>query len=372
MKRINSIDVLRGFSIWIMVYGHMLQFWIRPEDVWLKVWLYAFLQPVGATGFLLISGLSATLSYKNNLQTKKVLMNTMRNIFLLRALFILIIGLFFNLGVAMVFGDGNIADFWSWNALQTIAISLLLLWPILKTSKIVRISIAIFVIILNQILLTMLSPYSGQPLISEVVYHILFNPIDQYAILNYYGIVVIGSVIGDFVFDLRNADDQKKKEFLFTNRAIIYSCFIGIASLVFGILFLFPKFLDFNTLSSIFYSLGLILATLVILIVIEIFEVIKTKKSYRFLYFYSYYSFTLFLGHNVLLVLFLQQLNYITIWLVVAVFNIILALLLNVMHKKFGPRASVKAIISIVSASIAMKIEKKNLQNYKEVKKVDK
>jgi hypothetical protein len=356
-----------------MVYGHMLQFWIRPEDFWLKYWLFAILAPIGATGFLFISGVSSTLAYKSNLQTQKLPMKTMRNIYLLRASLILIIALFFNLGVAMVFGGGNLADTWSWNALQTIGISLLLAWPLLKTSKIFRVSIAIIAIILNQILLTMLTPYSGQSSLLGIVYHVLFNPIDTYVILNYYGIVLIGSVIGDYIYDLKNGDEQKKKEFLLTHRSIIYIIFIGMSVFIFGIMLFYPNFIYFNTISSVLYALGFIIAALAILIVIEILEVIKTKKSYNLLYYYSYYSFTIFLGHNVLLVLFMQQLNvYFTIWLAVFVFNIILGGLLKIAHDKLGWRASVKAGISILSAFIAMKIEKQDMQNFREIAKVDK
>ena len=354
-----------------MVYGHMLQFWIRPEDFWLKYWLYAFLAPIGATGFLFISGVSSTLSYKSNLQTQKVQMKTMRNIYLLRALFILIIALFFNLGVAMVFGGGNLADTWSWNALQTIGISLLLAWPLLKKSKVSRVSVAIIAIILNQILLSMLSPFIGQSSFLGIAYHVLFNPIDTYVILNYYGIVLIGSVVGDYIYDLKNADEQKKKEYLLTNRSIIYIFFVGVSVFIFGILFLFPNFIFFNTISSVLYALGFIIASLAILIVIEVLEIIKTKKGHNLLYYYSYYSFTIFLGHNVLLVLFMQQLSaYHTIWIVVVVFNIILGWLLKTMHDKLGIRASVKAGISILSVYIAMKIEKKDMSYIKEIGKV--
>lgn len=371
MQRIKSVDVIRGISIWIMIYGHMLQFWIRPEDFWLKYWLYAFLAPIGATGFLFISGVSATLAYKNNLQTQKLQMKTMRNAYILRALFILVIALFFNFGVAMVFGEGEIADIWSWNALQTIAISLLLAWPFLKTSKILRLCLASLAIILNQILLTILSPYNGQFTFFGIAYHILFNPIDTYVILNYYGIVLIGSVMGDYIFDLRNVTNQIKKEFLFTNRAIIYSFFIGISVLIIGIVFLFPSFIIFNSISSVLYALGIIIALLSVLIVIEILELIKTKQSHRFFYFYSYYSFTLFLGHNVLLLIFLQQLNaYFTIWVAVVAFNIILGWGLKIMHDKLGIRASLKAGISILSGFLALKIEKKKLLSIAEVKNV--
>ena len=344
----------------------MLQFWIRPEDIWLKYWLFAFLAPIGATGFLFVSGVSATLAYKNNLQTQRLQIKTMRNMYLLRALFILIIALFFNLGVTMVFGGGDLADIWSWNALQTIAISLLLAWPFLKTSKIIRLCIAILAIISNQVLLIILSPYIGQSSLFGITYHVLFNPIDTYVILNYFGIVLVGSVAGEYIFELRNADNHKRKEFLLTNRTIIYSFFIGITIFIFGILFLFPNFIIFNSISSVLYALGLIIATLSILIVIEILELIKTKENHRFFYFYSYYSFTLFLGHNVLLLIFLQQLNaYFTIWVAIVGFNIILVLLLKTMHDKLGIRASVKAGISLLSASIALKIEKRSMLNFK-------
>ncbi len=341
----------------------MLQFWIRPEDFWLKFWLYAFLAPIGATGFLFISGVSSTLAYKSNLQTRKVSMRTMRNIYLLRASFILIIALFFNFGVAMVFG-GDLADIWSWNALQTIGVSLLLAWPLLKRSKIVRLCVATLAIIFNQVLLITLTPYNGQVSLLGITYHMLFNPIDTYVLLNYYGIVLFGSVMGDYIYDLKNSSEQNKKEFLLKNRAIIYFLLTGIFITIFGILFFYPNFITFNSISSVLYALGFIISFLAVLIVIEILELIKTKKSYRFLYFYSYYSFTLFLGHNVLLILFIDQLNaYLTIWIVVAVFNVILVLLLKIMHDKLGIRASVKAGISILSGFIAMKIEKKFIRN---------
>ncbi|MFX1525426.1 MAG: heparan-alpha-glucosaminide N-acetyltransferase domain-containing protein [Promethearchaeota archaeon] len=372
MSRIKSIDVLRGASIWIMVYGHMLQFWIRPEDFWLKYWLYAFLAPLGATGFLFISGVSSTLAYKNNLQTQKLKLNTMRNAYLLRALFILIIALFFNFGVTMVFGGGDLADIWSWNALQTIGISLLLAWPFLNKSKILRLSTAGIAILLNQVLLTLLSPYNGQLNFYGIAYHIFFNPIDTYVILNYYGIVLIGSVVGEYIFDLRNANNHKKKDFLITHRALLYTFFIGIFVFILGVLYQYPNFIMFNSISSVLYALGIIIATLSVLIVMEIFEVIKTKKSYRYLYFYSFYSFTIFLGHNVLLVLFIGQLNALwSIWVTVAAFNVILGVLLKLMHDKLGIRASVKAGISILAGAIALKIEKKGMLKLQQIEEVE-
>lgn len=356
-----------------MVYGHMLQFWIRPEDFWLKYWLYAFLAPIGATGFLFISGVSSTLAYKSNLQNQKLLPQTMRNAYLLRAFFILVIALFFNLGVSLVFNGGNLADIWCWNALQTIAISLLMAWPFLKTSKLLRLSVGILAILLNQVLLTTLTPFIGQSNLLGISYHILFNKIDDYVILNYFGVVLLGSVMGDYLYDLKNGNHVNKKESLFQNKAVIYSLLIGLSIAIFGILLAFPNFIIFNSLSSSFYALGIVIAFLAVNIIIEILEVIKTKKSYRFLYFYSYYSFTIFLGHNVLLILFIGQLNaYWSIWVAVIVFNIIITWLLKTAHNKLGIKVSVKAGISILSGYLALKIEQRGLEKVKEVESIKK
>ncbi|NHJ24769.1 MAG: hypothetical protein EAX89_09355, partial [Candidatus Lokiarchaeota archaeon] len=144
-----------------------------------------------------------------------------------------------------------------------------------------------------------------------------------------------------------------KRDLLYSNKGILYAFFIGIVILVFGLIFQFPSFLYFNSISSILYSIGIIVVALAVLIIIEIFEYFKPKKSYKYLYFYSYYSFTIFLGHNLLLMLFFQQLNaYLTIWIAIVVGNVLLGLLFRTMYKKMGPKLSLKAIINIASFEI--------------------
>ena len=359
MKRINSVDTIRGLSIWIMVYGHIIVFWLRPEDQWLRFWLYAFLQPIGATGFLFISGVSAILAYKKNEYTKKAPIKDMRNIYILRALFILIIGLIYNLFVALIFENGELAYIWSWNALQTIGISLLLLWPLLKTPKTTRLIIAIFAIVANQIFLKMLTPYNGQASILGIINFFLFYPSNQYIILNYFGILVIGSVIGDIMFGISNREESQIFNLIHGNKGVLYTLFTGISVIIFGLMFQFPNFLIFNSISSTFYSIGIIVVALIVLMIIEEMHYFKLKKSYRYLYFYSYYSFTIFLGHDLILMLFFQQLDaYLTIWIAIIVGNILFGILFRAMYLKMGPKLSLKALISILSFQVISRFNK--------------
>jgi uncharacterized membrane protein len=368
MRRIKSIDTFRGVSIAVMVFGHFLLFWLRPEDAWLQFWLWAFLQPLGASGFLFVSGISASLSFRNYQNTAKnsdtVSMKTVRNVYILRATFIIIIAFIFNSANALIWG-GSI---WEWNALQTIGFSLVLAWPLLKTSKLFRILLGISMIVANQLILDLLSPYRGEASLFGILYHLLFFPLDQYVIMNFYGILIIGTAIGEYIYSFNIIKDENKRKQLFKNNLLIQMLLIGISLVVlvvvidlilFILIYQFPNFLVFNSISSIIFAMGLLLTIFSILMLIEILEKVKTTKSYTYFFYYSYYSFTLFLLHNPLALLFIDQFNYITIWLVILVGLVIFGLILRPVYNKIGKWASLKAVLSILSFLISTRLIEK-------------
>jgi len=365
MRRIKSVDTVRGLSMFLMVYGHLILWWLRPEDAWLQFWLYAFLKPLGATGFLFVSGISASLSFRNYQNTAKdsdtISMTTIRNIYILRAIFILIIAFIFNIFNALIWG-GSI---WEWNALQTIGFSLLLAWPLLKTSKIFRILLGISMIIGNQLILDALLPYNGEASLGGILFHILFAPLDQYVILIYLGIFIIGSALGEYIYKINLIEEKNKRKYLFKNKLLKQMLLIGIFLVVFGVFYQFPNFLFFNTIPSIAFAIGLIITILSSLMLIEVLEKMQTAKSYKYFFYYSYYSFTIFLLHNPLIFLFREQLNaYFTIWLACAGGMILFGVLLRAVYKNLGEKASLKAVLSIISFLIATRlIEKKSKKN---------
>ncbi|GAH06408.1 unnamed protein product, partial [marine sediment metagenome] len=150
---------------------------------------------------------------------------TIRNIYLLRAIFILIIAFVFNAINALIWG-GSI---WEWNALQTIGFSLILAWPLLKTSKLFRILLGMSMIIGNQLILTVLLPYNGDASLFGILFHILFFPLNQYVILIYLGIFIIGSAIGEYIYKINIIEDQKERKYRFKNKLLIQVLVIGIS-----------------------------------------------------------------------------------------------------------------------------------------------
>lgn len=362
MKRYKSVDIFRGFVVIGMVFGHILNWWLIPEDYWLYLFVYYALGPFAAGGFLFLSGMSGIFAYKKSLimvdELDDYSIGMVRNIYILRSLLLLLIAFLYNISIALAIN--NLTWIWAWFVLQTIAFSLLLAWPLLKTSKIFRIIFGSTILIINFIVLELLRPYQGQyHNFYGIIYHILFNPLNLYPIIPFFVIFLMGTVAGEVLYEINLIEEKNEKNYAFKNK-FIYPCFIiGICLTIFAILFQFPSFFTYSSFSAIVYAIGIICIIVSVIIWIEEFELIKTKKNYNFFYYYSYYSFTIFLGHNVLYFLFYQKLNAVTIWIPIVITLFLFTLLLRFTYKKLGPKASLKAGIGVLSIFIAIKLEQR-------------
>lgn len=362
MKRYKCIDTIRGLAMVIMIGGHLLNWWLRPGDYWFYIGMASVFRPIGSTGFLFTSGVSGGLSYnryRRQAEDLKIDMRNLRNLYMFRALFLLIIALIYNAVIAIAIKDFTMI--WAWFILQTIAISLFMAWPLLKASKIIRITVVIVLMVANQVILALILPYQGQPNFYGILFYILFNPLDQFPILFYFSVFIFGTVVGDILYEFNLLENQIERNTAFKTKFILPLFIIGLISLISGILLLFPNFFSSKmySIGSQLYSIGIILILLSVLIGVEEFEVIKLKKSYRFFYFHSYYSFTIFLAHNPLYLLFYGQLNILTTWIVGLITLFLMTLLLVFVYKKLGSKASLKVLISMASFKLAYKIEKR-------------
>ncbi len=361
MKRYKGIDFFRGFCIFFMVFGHLLNWWLTPKDYWLYLFLYSFLAPIAASGFLFISGLSASLANNNWLikvnDSNEYNMYMVRRMYIFRALLLLAISFIYNTAIAIAIND--LTWIWAWFALQTIGFSILMAWPFLRTSKIFRIILGGALLIANSYLYELLLPYEGELSAYGVLFHILFNPKELYPILSFFSMFIIGTVLGDILFDMNLIDDQEKRRRVLKEKFLFPFSLIGVILTIFSISFLFPSFLLYYTFSARIYSLGMMLILIPLIIGIEEFEVFKLKKKYTFFHYYSYYSFTIFLAHNPLYFLFYHQLTVFTIWIPMIITLIIISLIIRLAYKKLGPKASLKVAISVLSFNTVMKVEQR-------------
>jgi hypothetical protein len=357
-----------------MVLGHILDWWILIQGRWLIFYLFSFLASIAATGFLLVSGFSAAIAYKSRVKKAEastdISMTQARNLYFIRALLLLAIGLMYNTAIALALN--NLRWIWAWNVLQTISISLLLAWPLLRTPKYFRLSLGIGLLVINDLLFPFLLSYINQQNIYGVLFHILYHPDEAFTILAYFAIFIIGTVVGDFFFSINIIKDQVERKNTIKRVFLRTILIVGIILTSFGIIYRFYDFInhelifDFlyrRTLSAMFYSIGAILILLSVLLYIEEFEKIKPKKSYRFFFYFSFYSFTVYIAHDSLYFIFYRQLNALIIWGAAIGTFALLTLLLRLMHKKLGKWGSLKTLLGMLSLIIVNKIEQRKSRN---------
>lgn len=359
MKRIKTIDSFRGWCMFMMVLGHMLSWWVRHEDHWLTRILHSIFGDIVGTGFLLVSGISTVIFFRSRLTKAETSddknIKQVNNEYLFRALLILLLALLYSSATAV--GTLNPLNIWKWYIPLTIAVSLLFAFFLLKTSKLVRIFVAVIIWIAHYIILAILLSFKGQVNIFGALFHVLYNGL--HPILHYFSFFIIGTVVGDVIVEIYSYEDQKARKRALNNKLLLPSLIIGIIFILFAILFLFPGFLTHETFSSTIYSLGAIFTSFSALLILEEYDVIKVRKSYRFFYFYSFYSFTIYFSHNIIYFIFLNQLNALTFWIAAIGTYILLSLLIRIIYKKYGTKASLKVLISNYAAILARKVEEK-------------
>ena len=384
LQRIKSIDIFRGLCMTWMILNHLIAWWLNIDYMWIHAMAIMIIDPIGASGFLFISGVSIAISYRRRSNQAKVSEDynyrIIRTSYFFRATFIFIIAISYNLPITVWSRDPKMI--WAWFVLLTAAVSLFLAWPLLKTNKFFRIFITIVIIILQQFIILWLAPFKGSSNPLSQLFHLLYNPPDQDPILAFFPFFLIGTVIGDMIYDItyKRNKDKDNKNFYFKKKQFLYTVIIGIILIISGVLLsfldfltsvtFFGTFLDRQSFSWIIYSLGIDLVLLSILLFIEYSRILKIKKSYKFIFYYSYYSLTIYLAHNIFFFLFLNQLNLFAFCLVAVIAFISMGVLLRAIYKIWEEKASIKSIVGRLSLYLTFKIEEriKKSENLNKIK----
>jgi hypothetical protein len=340
--------------------GHMIDWWTIPSDDWLFYVYVSLFSAVGAAGFVFISGVSTMISYRNRVEKVKITANyttkTMRKEYIIRGFLILGLGILYNGIVAIQFSDPSII--WKWFIILTVGASLLLAWPLLKTSKLFRIFIAGLIWIVNQILLTFLLDFNGEANFFGVLFYIFYNSLDQNPILSFFTFFLIGTVVGDIIFDFSALNDDEEKKRIFKRKILTPFLLGGVFLIVTSFGFLFPnlfsdKILTINTnIWWLLYSLGLDLIFILVLLILEEYNILNTKKSYKSLFYFSYYSLTLFLLQNLNYLLFFELLNRYNIWYFIIATVVLYGIFLRFMFKKLEGNFSLKVQIGKIATKL--------------------
>jgi len=356
MERLKSIDIFRGFMIFGMLFTHLRDWWvIGGSNSILNYYTRQFTDRIFGSGFLFIAGVSVYISYSNRLnRSTEYSQKLIRSEYFIRSALILLVAILYNIFVAIMYLDVSLI--WTWFVLFSIAISLFIVWPLLKTPKLFRVFIAIIIFLINEFLLRILAPYEGTPTINGALYHLLFNSLGLDPILSSFCFLLIGTVIGNIITDLNNSEDQIRRKKMLRNKLLL-PCFIcGLILILYTFIFIFPPFFHNIGFNWFFYAMGACLIFLAALILAEEIGIFSTKRSYRFLYYFSFYSLLVYLSHNILFFVFNELLNFYNFWLFFSGVVIIIGLVLRRVYKKWGPKAALKIRLSKYATRIALNL----------------
>ena len=359
MQRIKSLDTFRGFIMLAMVWVHLSEWWLRDQDIWFSNATVPILKLIFGPGFLLLAGISIALSYRKNLIKIATIddfnYDIVKKEYFFRATFILVVALGYNSFVALQFF--NPLDLWKWFMLLTMSISLFIAWPLLKAPKFVRLAVAVIIWILNYFIFKYLLPYQGQMNANGIIYYLFYNSIDVIPFPHYFSFILIGTIIGEVIFDIYKIDHQKERKLLLKKKITIPSLMLGVPLIIISVILDSQLSLERTSFIWILFAMGINLTLLSLFLGFENFKLRVNKRRLKFLFYYSYYSLTIYLVHNISYFFFLNQLNIYQFWILVTLYCLVFGLVLRLIHNKYGSKFSIKVQVSRLSSALAKRLE---------------
>ncbi len=358
MIRLKSIDNFRGISVIVMLWMHLTEWWLSGDSISF-IYVPIFVTQYGFwVSFQFISGISRYFFYKTGgLREESSEITKNQNIkreFLVRGFILLVVALLYNSVVAI--SKSNPSEIWSWFFLLALAFSLIMITPLLNTSKKTRFSFGVVFLVMNYVILSFLQDFEGQANLLGFLYRLLYYPIGLHPILSSFAVFLFGTVVGDVIYEMYYQESREKKLNLIKRRLILPSILIGGILLTFIVIVNSFLFLNLPTFYGIISTIGFSLILFSVLVLIEEYEIIKTKKNYKFIFYFSFYSLTIYLVHNLLYFLFFKMLDTLSSIFYIILVVILIGLVLKLMYPKLGASISIKKIISKLSHKIVMKI----------------
>lgn len=365
MIRLKSIDNFRGIAVIAMIWLHLSEWSLSGDsrsflNIPLLVTQYGFL-----VSYQFISGVSRYLFYKTGGSlgnfSETIKHRRIKREFFVRGIFLLIVALLYNSVVAIA--TSRPSEIWSWFVLLAIAFSLIMITPLLDTSKKTRGFLGVFFLILNFTLLALLQDFNGQANLFGFLYYLLFYPVGLHPILSSFAVFLIGTVVGDVIHQIYYKEELKDRLRILKQKLIIPSILVGIIIIAFIAIVNSFLFLNLPSFYGIVSTIGVSLLSFSLFVLLEEYKIFRLKKNYKFLFYFSYYSLTIYLVHNLLYFLFSKSLNALTSSIYIVSVVVLIGLFLKLMYPRVGASLSIKNLISKMSKRLVEDLEKTEISN---------
>ncbi len=229
IMRLDFVDRCRGISIVFMIIAHTSLYWLRPEDKWLFGYIIMFGDFIGASAFIMLSGVAFIFSYYSEqakLQKDKTYtVREARTTLFTRSTLILVVAILFNgIGTATAM-NGPI--WWAWFVLQTIAVARFVLYPLIRTKNWIK-------LLLTAIFFSVADPFKrylfGQ---SIHIFTIFYSVPEQNTPFPFWGFFLFGMAFGSYLNNLIKKNESSPRVQMNDAKNMLITGFIlSVASIV--------------------------------------------------------------------------------------------------------------------------------------------
>ncbi len=393
--RLDSIDILRGISIFLMIMAHTDWEWLQEGSMWLIGFKFLAVNYIGTSQFVFIAGLGFTYSWRKS-QDSVADQNTVLRNSMSKTIVMFLVSFIFN-AIAPLFRPsvGKVEGLWYMNILQVIALSRLLGILIVKFSIKDKILLYFSLVSINSILLWWMIPRIDTSFTARAVYYALFHPLSGDIFPVNFAFFVMGSAMGDVFYGIRkemNIRIEKgfrpvKTRDRLRDELRMY-VLLGISLVLLGITTgLYKTQMDhrglipeINThpavnvkslwgfLSVHSHAWAFMCSGIQIILVTIFFYFLdyhhRSRKIWNLFYLYGRYSLTIYFSHYLLIIAPLAfdpsfSLNHRNIWPVKAFVYSVMYLFVSEIHKRSRGKFSFEFIIGVAAKNIFQYMEKR-------------
>jgi hypothetical protein len=197
--KLKSIEIVKGFSILIILFSNSINYWLVFGDELKDIYgfIITILEVIGPSLYIFAMSLSISFTLDKKMGTYHE--NTNRNKILKQALFLILLGIFYN--IILNPNSQFPINLWGWNIFVFLGFSQIICYLAYKLVRWARLVIGLSVIFLTPGIRELLFIGKDTNVIMEVIHFMVVSPFPNYSLLPFASISFFSTVFGEYIFE---------------------------------------------------------------------------------------------------------------------------------------------------------------------------
>ena len=197
--KLKSIEIVKGFSVLIILVSNSMNYWLLFEDELKDVFgfIISLLEIIGPSLYIFVVSFSISFTLNKKMGTYPEKSN--RNRILKQALFLIFLGIIYNI---LINPNSTLPrNLWGWNILVFLGFSQIICYLAYKLVRWTRLVIGLLIIFLTPGIRELLFAVKDVNVIMETIHFIVVSPFPNYSLLPFASISFFSTVFGELIYE---------------------------------------------------------------------------------------------------------------------------------------------------------------------------